>query len=151
MAPHSHVRDQTWWKTPWVKEKESEIFGKIQAMEETILEMDEENLEDSGVDLSTDLWDVTSPSNMHADVDEEDIGDDLSFIGHETRHVMTGVLNNALSGEPKCQVVPKMRIGSHELTPRDESAPARCQVQVRPFPVLTRAACAEAIVYIVEQ
>ncbi|KAL3696452.1 hypothetical protein R1sor_010528 [Riccia sorocarpa] len=97
MAPHNHVRDQTWWKTPWVKEKESEIFGKIQAMEETILEMDEENLEDSGVDLSTDLWDVISSSNMHADVDEEDVGDDLSFIGHETRHVMTEVLNNILS------------------------------------------------------
>ncbi|KAL3688152.1 hypothetical protein R1sor_014461 [Riccia sorocarpa] len=106
MAPHSHVRDQTWWRTPWVKEKESEIFGKTQIMEETIQEMDEENLEDSGVDLSTDLWDITSPSNMHADVDEEDVGDDLSFIGHETQHVMTEVLNNALSGEPECHVDP---------------------------------------------
>ncbi|KAL3691033.1 hypothetical protein R1sor_004684 [Riccia sorocarpa] len=108
MAPHSHVRDQTWWRTPWIKEAESEIFGKTQVMEETIPEMDEENLEVSGVDLSIDLWDVTSPSSMHADVDEEDDGDDLSFIGHETRHVMTEVLNDALSVEPGCRVDPMM-------------------------------------------
>ncbi|KAL3681242.1 hypothetical protein R1sor_024198 [Riccia sorocarpa] len=81
MTPHNRVRDQTWWKTPWVKEKELQMFGKSQPNEDT-----EEELEDIFCEDGR----------------------------HETRHVMTEVLNEVLLIESTSKVDPMV---SHEGHP----------------------------------
>ncbi|KAL3678663.1 hypothetical protein R1sor_021619 [Riccia sorocarpa] len=114
MAPHNRVRDQTWWKTPWVKEKELQMFGKSQPNEDTEEDLEDRFGEDGSGSLSSDLWDVTTPVGDHVGLSGEDAEDDLPFVGHETRHVMTEVLNEVLSTEPTSKVDPMV---SHEGHP----------------------------------
>ncbi|KAL3693162.1 hypothetical protein R1sor_006813 [Riccia sorocarpa] len=99
MALHNRVRDQTWWKTPWVKEKELQMFGKSQTNEDTEEELDDIFCEDGSGSLSSDLWDVTTPGGDHVGLSSEDAEDDLPFVGHETQHVMTEVLNEVVSDQ----------------------------------------------------
>ncbi|KAL3693735.1 hypothetical protein R1sor_007386 [Riccia sorocarpa] len=114
MAPHNRVRDQTWWRTPWVKEEELQMFGKSQPNEDHEEELEEAFLEDGSASLSFDLWDVTTLGGVREGVSGEDEEDDLPFVGHETRHVMTEVLNEVLSTESTSKVDPMM---SHEGHP----------------------------------
>ncbi|KAL3689330.1 hypothetical protein R1sor_015639 [Riccia sorocarpa] len=115
MAPHSHVRDQVWWRTPWVKEKECGIFGKNLPMEENIPELDEESLEDTNESLLSDLWDIATPTTIEEDVNNDDEADDLSFLGHETQHVMTEVLSEVLASESGCKVEPMVSHEDHQI------------------------------------
>ncbi|KAL3677020.1 hypothetical protein R1sor_026968 [Riccia sorocarpa] len=110
MAPHNHVRDQTWFRTPWVKEKELGMFGKAQTNEETEPELEGVYI---GGSLSPDLWDVTIPADVLEGQLDEDGADDLSFIGHETRHVMTEVLNEVLSTESTSKIDPMVSHDGH--------------------------------------
>ncbi|KAL3685001.1 hypothetical protein R1sor_003023 [Riccia sorocarpa] len=41
--------------------------------------------------------------------------DDLSFVGHETRHVMTEVLNDVFSAESSSKVNPMVTHEGHEI------------------------------------
>ncbi|KAL3685965.1 hypothetical protein R1sor_003987 [Riccia sorocarpa] len=111
MAPHNRVRDQTWWRTPWVKEEELQMFGKSQPNENHEEELEEAFFEDGSASLSFDLWDVTTPRGVREGVSGEDAEDDLPFVGHETRHVMTEVLNEVLSTVSTSKVDPMV---SHE-------------------------------------
>ncbi|KAL3695728.1 hypothetical protein R1sor_009804 [Riccia sorocarpa] len=114
MALHNRVSDQTWWKTPWVKEKELQMFGKSQPNEDTEEELEDIFCEDGSGSLSSDLWDVTTPGGDHVGLSGEDAEDDLPFVCHETRHDMTEVLNEVLSTESTSKVDPMV---SHEGHP----------------------------------
>ncbi|KAL3681020.1 hypothetical protein R1sor_023976 [Riccia sorocarpa] len=125
MAPHARVKDQTWWKTPWVKERVHKIFGKAcgigkaRGMEEPEPDTDEsdpemefEDVEDGNTGLSDDLWEVTTPVT----VQEDDDGiDDLALLGHETRHVMADVLNEVLAEPSTCKVDPMVSHEGHQM------------------------------------
>ncbi|KAL3699442.1 hypothetical protein R1sor_017464 [Riccia sorocarpa] len=69
MAPHTGIRNQVWWKTPWVSEMELGLFQR-------------------GSEVAPDPMD---------NEEQEDGVDDLTLLGNETRHVMSEVLQQISS------------------------------------------------------
>ncbi|KAL2621402.1 hypothetical protein R1flu_001607 [Riccia fluitans] len=103
MSSHVGVRDKTWWRTPWILEKELGIFGMSSSTQEPDHEHfelnDMEEVEEMpNSELSFDLWDIPkaigAPSTMEADVDVEgDETNDLEVYGHEAHHVMSETMS----------------------------------------------------------
>ncbi|KAL3676290.1 hypothetical protein R1sor_026238 [Riccia sorocarpa] len=94
------VRNRTWWKTPWVCEKEMGVFDKaaevaIDPMDVEVQDTDQEMENLHGTD---DLWDLAVPQQPGgSDSEHEDGADDCEVVGHEARHVMSEVLQEISS------------------------------------------------------
>ncbi|KAL3687178.1 hypothetical protein R1sor_013487 [Riccia sorocarpa] len=103
MAPHTWVRNQVWWKTPWVTERELGLFERsIEVSPEALeSELDEGEAELADLNTTGGLWDLTSPVLSEGPESElEDDGvDDLAVAGHETRHIMSEVFHELCSDE----------------------------------------------------
>ncbi|KAL3679398.1 hypothetical protein R1sor_022354 [Riccia sorocarpa] len=97
-----HVKQETIW---------SKLHPRPVDHEE---ELEEAFFENGSASLSSDLWDVITLRGVREGVFGEDAEDDLPFVGHETRHVMTEVLNEVLSTESTSKVDPMV---SHEGHP----------------------------------
>ncbi|KAL3702081.1 hypothetical protein R1sor_020103 [Riccia sorocarpa] len=96
MAPHPGVRDQAWWKTPWQVEADLKVFGSSSTVENEASDSDGEIVEATDREPECSSWDMFLQSEVpdpDPEVDDGDDGaDDLSVVGHETRHVMAEVL-----------------------------------------------------------
>ncbi|KAL3696514.1 hypothetical protein R1sor_010590 [Riccia sorocarpa] len=102
MASRTGVRDQTWWKTPWVSEKEMRLFERGSEMARDPAHVDLEENGHASTDLETvgDLWELVVPmEDLGSETEEEDGLDDLALLGHESRHIMSKVLHQVESGE----------------------------------------------------
>ncbi|KAL3679608.1 hypothetical protein R1sor_022564 [Riccia sorocarpa] len=91
------------------------MFGKSQPNEDPEEELEELFCEDSSASLFPDLWDVTTPGGVRDGLFGEDAEDDLPFVGHETRHVMTEVLNEVLSTKSSSKVEPMVSHEGHQV------------------------------------
>ncbi|KAL3696831.1 hypothetical protein R1sor_010907 [Riccia sorocarpa] len=102
MASRTGVRDQTWWKTPWVFEKEMGLFERDSKTARDPADVDLEENGPASTDLETvrDLWELVAlVEDPGSEVEEEDGLDDLALLGHETRHIMSEILHQVESGE----------------------------------------------------
>ncbi|KAL3685466.1 hypothetical protein R1sor_003488 [Riccia sorocarpa] len=100
MAPHTGVRNQIWWKTPWVSEMELGLFQRGSEVAPDPMDNEGEGFEDELANSNTvgDLWDLAFPIQLEgSDSEQEDGVDDLTILGHETRHVMSEVLQQISS------------------------------------------------------
>ncbi|KAL3701571.1 hypothetical protein R1sor_019593 [Riccia sorocarpa] len=102
MAPHTGVRNQAWWKTPWIIGKELRLFER--GLDTSPVHVDTESDEVGGddADLSgpVDLWDLSTDVQAQGSDDAEDDGaDDLAVVGHETSHVLAEVFDQICSEE----------------------------------------------------
>ncbi|KAL2620839.1 hypothetical protein R1flu_001044 [Riccia fluitans] len=127
MSLHARVRDKTWWRTPWILEKELGIFGTSSSTQELdhehfeVNEMEEvEEMPNS--ELSSDLWDIPeatgAPSTMEANVDAEaDETNDLEVYGHEALHVMSETMSTLLMEHAPTnrKVDPMISYEGHEM------------------------------------
>ncbi|KAL3680822.1 hypothetical protein R1sor_023778 [Riccia sorocarpa] len=94
MAPHTGVRDQAWWKTPWKVETNLKLFGAgLNRVDDPtdcnvdITDAPEPNCPSWDMPLSMDVFDEDSELD-----DQGDGVDDATIVGHETRHIMAEVL-----------------------------------------------------------
>ncbi|KAL3678263.1 hypothetical protein R1sor_021219 [Riccia sorocarpa] len=94
MAPHTGVRDQAWWKTPWKVETDLKLFGAGLNRVDDPTECDvditdalEPDCPSWDMPLSRDVLDEDSELD-----DQGDGVDDATIVGHETRHIMAEVL-----------------------------------------------------------
>ncbi|KAL3677821.1 hypothetical protein R1sor_020777 [Riccia sorocarpa] len=95
--------------------KENLQLGGKHVKQDTIWkELEDTFFEDGSASLSSDLWNVTTPGGVRDGLSGEDAEDDLPFVGHETRHVMTEVLNEVLLTESNSKADPMV---SHEGHP----------------------------------
>ncbi|KAL3695521.1 hypothetical protein R1sor_009597 [Riccia sorocarpa] len=96
MAPHHGVRDQAWWKTPWQVEADLKVFGSSSTVENEASDSDGEIVEATDREPECSSWDMSLQREVpdpDPEVDDGDDGaDDLSVVGHETRHVLAEVL-----------------------------------------------------------
>ncbi|KAL3681097.1 hypothetical protein R1sor_024053 [Riccia sorocarpa] len=63
MAPHIGVRNQVWWKTPWITERELGLFERSVEESPESLESERDDGDAELADLNTieDLWGLSSP------------------------------------------------------------------------------------------
>ncbi|KAL3678512.1 hypothetical protein R1sor_021468 [Riccia sorocarpa] len=122
MAPHTGVRDQTWWKAPWANEKDLGVFAKANDVStcpaDTARDTEAEEYDGGIADLNTigDLWDLASPLQAGGSDSEEDDGaDDLAVVGHEARHVMSEVLQQVCSDEEVTKFDPLVIYDGHSI------------------------------------
>ncbi|KAL2621311.1 hypothetical protein R1flu_001516 [Riccia fluitans] len=127
MFPHAGVRDKTWWRIPWILEKELGIFGMSSSTQEPNHERFEVNEveeveEMPNSELSSNLWDIPeatgAPSTMEADVDAEgDETNDLEVYGHDARHVMSETMSTLLMEHAPTnrKVDPMVSYEGHEI------------------------------------
>ncbi|KAL3685298.1 hypothetical protein R1sor_003320 [Riccia sorocarpa] len=101
MAPHPGVRDQVWWRTPWKVEAELKLFRLTSTR---VDEPEDEEGQMVGVtegEPECNSWDMSLarevPDPDPEEDDEDDGVDDLSIVGHETRHVLAEVLQQVHS------------------------------------------------------
>ncbi|KAL3693255.1 hypothetical protein R1sor_006906 [Riccia sorocarpa] len=101
MAPHTGVRDQVWWRTPWKVEAELKLFRSTSTR---VDEPEDEEGQMVGVtegEPECNSWDMSLarevPDPDPEEDDEDDSVDDLSIVGHETRHVLAEVLQQVHS------------------------------------------------------
>ncbi|KAL3691055.1 hypothetical protein R1sor_004706 [Riccia sorocarpa] len=100
MAPHTGVRNQVWWKTPWVTEMELGLFQRGSKVAPDPVDNEGEGFEGELPNSNAvgDLWDLAFPVQREgSDSEQEDGVDDLTILGHETRHVMSEVLQQISS------------------------------------------------------
>ncbi|KAL3681471.1 hypothetical protein R1sor_024427 [Riccia sorocarpa] len=92
---HSHVKQQTIWET------ELEFLGRIIERNAALPDVDEETGDEAERADECSVWDMSLTrgiSEEGPDNEEDDDGvDDLSIIGHETRHVLADVLQQVHS------------------------------------------------------
>ncbi|KAL3696539.1 hypothetical protein R1sor_010615 [Riccia sorocarpa] len=102
MTPHTGVRNQAWWKTLWIIERELRLFERGSDTSPVPLdtECDEVGGDDADLSGPVDLWDLsTDVQGQGSDSEEDDGVDDLAVAGHETRHVMAEVFEQICSEE----------------------------------------------------
>ncbi|KAL3695582.1 hypothetical protein R1sor_009658 [Riccia sorocarpa] len=102
MAPRTGVRNQTWWKTPWVSEKEMGLFerGSESARDPADVDLEENGPTSTDPETVGDLWELVVPvENPGSEAEEENGLDDLALLDHETRHIMSEILHHVESGE----------------------------------------------------
>ncbi|KAL3682655.1 hypothetical protein R1sor_000677 [Riccia sorocarpa] len=95
MASRAGVTNQAWWRTPWTVEEDLGLFDKASEVAAEHMDTEAEELEGEIVNLEApgDLWALTTPVHHEgSESEQEDGADDLAVIGHETRHVMSEVL-----------------------------------------------------------
>ncbi|KAL3692300.1 hypothetical protein R1sor_005951 [Riccia sorocarpa] len=100
MAPHTGVRNQVWWKTPWVSEMELGLFQRGSEVAPDLVDNEGEGFESEPPNSNAvgDLWDLAFPVQREgSDSEQEDGVDDLTILGNETRHVMSEVLQQISS------------------------------------------------------
>ncbi|KAL3681114.1 hypothetical protein R1sor_024070 [Riccia sorocarpa] len=97
MAPHTGVRDQAWWKTPWKVESDLKLSGAGMNRVDDPTDVDSDII-DAAETAETECpsWDMPlsrdSPEE-DSELDEQGDGvDDATIVGHETRHIMAEVL-----------------------------------------------------------
>ncbi|KAL3677806.1 hypothetical protein R1sor_020762 [Riccia sorocarpa] len=112
MAPHTGVRNQVWWKTPWITERELGLFERSMEVSPESLESERDDGEAELADLNTigDLWDLISqvPCEGPKSELEDDGADDLAVAGHETRHIMSEVFHELCSDEQEVKMFDPM-------------------------------------------
>ncbi|KAL3681170.1 hypothetical protein R1sor_024126 [Riccia sorocarpa] len=117
-----HVKQDTIWsmlhpRPPGQYEPDLASFTNLETDSEVVdaLKTGLREAQYSGGSLSPDLWDVTTPTDVPEGQSDEDRADDLSFIGHKTRHVMTEVLNEVLSTESASKIDPMVSHEGHQV------------------------------------
>ncbi|KAL3700859.1 hypothetical protein R1sor_018881 [Riccia sorocarpa] len=94
MAPHTGVRDQAWWKTPWKVESDLKLFGAGMNRVDDPADVDSDIID--AVETECPSWDMPlsrdSPEEDSELDDQGDGVDDATIVGHETRHIMAEVL-----------------------------------------------------------
>ncbi|KAL3684531.1 hypothetical protein R1sor_002553 [Riccia sorocarpa] len=118
MAPHTGVRDQTWWKAPWASEKDLGVFAKANDVSTCPADTKAEEYDGEIADPNTtgDLWDLASPLQAGgSDSEEEDGANDLAVVGHEARHVMSEVLQQVCSEEEVTKFDPLVAYDGHSI------------------------------------
>ncbi|KAL3687374.1 hypothetical protein R1sor_013683 [Riccia sorocarpa] len=112
MAPHTGVRNQVWWKTPWITERELGLFERSVEVSPESLESERDDGEAELADLNTigDLWDLTSQVSYEGPESEleDDGADDLAVAGHETKHIMSEVFHELCSDEQEVMMFDPM-------------------------------------------
>ncbi|KAL3685188.1 hypothetical protein R1sor_003210 [Riccia sorocarpa] len=100
MAPHTGVRNQVWWKTPWVNEIELGLFHRGSEVALDPVDDEGEGFEGElgNSNAIGDLWDIAFPVQREgSDSEQVDDINDLTVLCHETRHVMSEVLQQISS------------------------------------------------------
>ncbi|KAL2608559.1 hypothetical protein R1flu_027132 [Riccia fluitans] len=125
MSPHAWMRDKTWWRIPWILEKELGIFGTSSSTQEPDHERFEVNEVEEvekmpNSELSSNLWDIPeatgAPSTMEADLDaEEDETNDLEVYEHEACHVMSETMSTLLMEHAPTNMDPMVSYEGHEM------------------------------------
>ncbi|KAL3691212.1 hypothetical protein R1sor_004863 [Riccia sorocarpa] len=119
MAPHTRVRNQTWWKTPWVCEKKLGVFDKAAevVVDPMDVEVQDTDQEMENLHATDDLWDLAAPQQPGgSDFEQEDGADDYEVVGHEARHVMLEVMQEISSeGEHVRKIDPMVVYDGHSI------------------------------------
>ncbi|KAL3688766.1 hypothetical protein R1sor_015075 [Riccia sorocarpa] len=111
MAPHTGVRNQIWWKTPWVSEMELGLFQRGSEVAPDPVDNEGEGFEGEPANSNAigDLWDLAFPVQLEgSDSEQEDGVDDMTILGHETRHVMSEVLQQISSEDQEVKKEPRV-------------------------------------------
>ncbi|KAL3676221.1 hypothetical protein R1sor_026169 [Riccia sorocarpa] len=118
MAPHAGVTNQTWWKTPWIVEKSLGVFDKASevAADHLVAEAEEFEGDIANLEVPGDLWALTSHVQHEGEESEqEDVVNDLAVVGHETRHVMSEILQEASDEEVVKKFDPMVVYDGHAI------------------------------------
>ncbi|KAL3696556.1 hypothetical protein R1sor_010632 [Riccia sorocarpa] len=96
MAPHTGVRNQAWWKTPWIIEKELRLFerGSDTSPVSVDTESDEVGGDDADLNGPVDLWDLST------DVQEEEVKKFDPIVLFDGHSIYKATLVSQLVGNP---------------------------------------------------
>ncbi|KAL3698403.1 hypothetical protein R1sor_012479 [Riccia sorocarpa] len=123
MAPHAGVRNQAWWKTPWVCEKELGVFDKAAevAVDPMDVEVQDTDQEMENLQAADDLWDLAVPQQPGgSNSEQEDGADDCEVVGHEARHL---VGNPTLSKDRLTRIKQSIYFNGEKQKPRADGVP----------------------------
>ncbi|KAL3701925.1 hypothetical protein R1sor_019947 [Riccia sorocarpa] len=118
MAPHTSVRDQSWWRAPWVLERDFWNNKRNDVVDSSqVDDWDAETVPVEDTPLS-EFWLLPNEEDVTDENTESDGVNDLHVLENETRHVMAKYLDQALSGSvfsESPRVDPMVSFDGHQI------------------------------------
>ncbi|KAL3683977.1 hypothetical protein R1sor_001999 [Riccia sorocarpa] len=118
LSDFARVTNQTWWKTLWIVEKSLGVFDKASevAADHLVAEAEEFEGDIANLEAPGDLWALTSHVQPEGEESEQEDGvNDLAVVGHETRHVMSEILQDASDEEVVKKFDPMVVYDGHAI------------------------------------